>query len=401
MNIRSRHLVLLLLAALGLSDASAQEITFMVRNPSTAERRREPVVVPWDTLLQKAPGLPLSVEVRDALGNFEESQVDDLDCDGRPDELAFLADFRPQEERVFTVRASLGPRPRGEGMRTDAADWKRVDGVLRSLDDDNVPGSERVRGSYRFDGVGWESELTAYRLYLDERNAVDILGKRRPGLYWNFIGTSGVDYQLDLEWGMDVLHVGPALGIGGMGLWVADSLLKPINLDRQRTRIVARGPVRAVVRVEYTGWSVGKGKVDLVSTFLQYAGDRACEHHIERTSDGRLDTLAVGIVRHDSTSMTWEPARGSLRTTGLQSRAGDSLLLALNVPLSTLVREVEGPSDHLLLFTLKAHAPLRVLLWYVWQGEMSGTWSDSEIEHSRIACERRLNEPLVIRPGAP
>jgi len=388
------------LLLVGLAAAYGQEIRVVVTNPSAAARSGEPVVVPWDMLLRGVPVLSSSVVVTDVRGNLYDNQVDDLDRDGTPDELAFVADFGPREEKVFTVRALGEKKSSGSRMRTDAADWKRIGGVLQTVDDDDVPGGQRLRGSYRFDGVGWESELTAYRLYLDERNAVDILGKHKPGLYWNYIGTSGVDYQNDADWGMDVLHVGSALGIGGIGLWVADSVLKPITLDRQRTRIIARGPVRAVVTVAYAGWDRGSRNVDLLSTFLQYAGDRACEHRVTLLSNSPPDTIATGIVRHDSTSLTWNAAEACLWTSGYQSRAGDSLMLGLTVPLSSLIRQTEGPYDHLLLLALRKGAPARILLSYAWQGETGRMWTTSEIEQYLHTCARRMNEPLVVRHAA-
>ena len=303
--------LLVALHVVGMTTAMAQTVRVAVKNPSAVARPGEPVVIRWNILRHHVSALPRSVIVKDARGKLYENQVDDLDIDGVPDELTFVADFGAREEKVFAIRASPRAKSKSARMRTDAADWKRIDGVLRAIDDDDVPGAKRVRGDYRFDGVGWESELTAYRLYLDDRNAVDILGKRKPGLYWNYIGTSGVDYQMDADWGMDVLHVGSALGIGGIGFWVGDSVLKPLSVDAQRTRILARGPVRTVVSVDYTGWDKGRGKVDLKSTFFQYAGERACEHRVTLKSSGPPDTIVAGIVRHDSTSTTWDPAQGS------------------------------------------------------------------------------------------
>ncbi len=395
--VRGLPLFLGVFLLVGSSLAAGQELRVAVANPSAVGRSGEPVVIPWSEVSATFPGTRPEVAVTDANGRSYINQIDDLDFDGVPDELTFVADFNPGEEKVFTVRGAAVTGGLPSRPRTDAADWKKIDGVLRSIDDDDVPGSNRVRGAYRFDGVGWESEVTAYRLYLDDRNAVDILGKHKPGLYWNFIGTSGVDYQNDADWGMDVLHVGSALGIGGIGFWVADSVLKPLTIDRQRTRIIARGPVRAVVSVTYEGWDVGGAKVTLRSTFLQYAGERACEQSIRVLGKAVSEPLAAGIVRHDSTTLVWNAKEGWLSTSGYQSRAGDSLMLALNVPIHDIVRRTEGAYDHVILLNLRDDAPVRMLISYVWQGETGRMWSAAEIERYLHACARRLNEPLVVR----
>ena len=44
---------------------------------------------------------------------------------------------------------------------------------------------KRVDAAYekKYEGPGWESETTAWRIYFDKRNAIDLFGKRQPGLY--------------------------------------------------------------------------------------------------------------------------------------------------------------------------------------------------------------------------
>ncbi len=388
-----------LVFALAISSAlQAQEVEVTVENPSPVARAQEPVVIPWAAIVGEMPGL-----VRPSLRLVDEQhvahplQVDDLDFDGKPDEVVFLADFAPHQKRLFTLTHSTGAQTSEPKTRTDAANWKRVNGVLQSLGDDDVPGDMRIRGNYRFDGVGWESDVTAYRVYLDERNAVDILGKRKAGLYWNYIGSSDVDYQQDADWGMDVLHVGSALGIGGIGFWVGDSVKKPVAVDRQRTRIVARGPVRAVVSVVYTGWRFGGLKADVTSLFIIYAGHRECEHRVILGDATGQAVLAAGIVRHDSTEFVWNPAGGWLYSDGHQSRAGDSLMLALNVYPLQKVRELEGPYDHLLLIPAITNVPVRMLISYYWQGEGGRMWNRPSIEQFLQSIARQITEPLTVK----
>jgi hypothetical protein len=321
-----------------------------------------------------------------------------MDLNGTLDELAFTADFTPRQRRSFsltlTKAGEIAPPP--SAPRTDAANWKRINQVLQAVDDDDVPGTGRIRGLYRFDGVGWESEVIAYRLYLDERNAVDIQGKRKPGLYWKFIGSSEVDYQQDADWGMDVLHVGPALGVGGIGFWLGDSVVKPVTVDRQRCRIVARGPVRAIVRVEYTGWLVGSAKADVSSVFTIYAGDRVSEHTITLQGGVESTTLATGIVKHASAEATWDDKMASLYTLGPQSRANDDLFMALSFAPNTVLKKTDGLYDHLVLLRAEEGKPLRFLISAVWRGETGSMWSEIRIQDFLRRTSSRLNAPLKI-----
>lgn len=372
----------------------AQQVEIVVTNPSSAARTNEPVVIPWSSVHGKFDTAAPSLSLTDDGGKAIPVQIDDLNFDGKEDELTFVANFDPEQMRKFTLLPDV--RSKEFPARTEARNYKRVDGVLRSIDDDDVPGTGRERKAYRFDGVGWESEVVGYRLYLDERNATDIQGKRIPGLYWNWIGESGVDYQLDAFWGMDVLHVGPALGIGGIGFWIGDSVKKPLVLDRQRCRIVARGPVRAVVRNSYFGWDLGGEKVDVTSQFSIYAGDRISEHKVilDRSSSAR--TLVTGIVKHDSTKIVWNAKQGYLFTLGHQSRANDTLFMALVVDPSKVKRKSSDQYNELLLLNIERGKPISILLTSYWQGETGRMWSQAEIEEFLESTVRRMAEPMVI-----
>jgi hypothetical protein len=387
-------------AFLLLSSLHAQKVQVSVANPSGIARPNEPVVLPWTEIKTRQPNLEAGMlRLLDEEKRVVPLQIDDMDHDGTPDEVVFTADFAPHQHRTFTLTDSEGERLliRRESFRTDAANWKRIDSVLQSVDDDDVPGNGRDRRLYRFDGVGWESDIIAYRLYLDERNAVDLEGKRKPGLHWNYIGASGIDYQLDADWGMDVLHVGPALGVGGIGFWVGDSVLKPETVDRERCRVIARGPVRAVVRVDYTGWNVAGEKVNISSLFAIYAGDRLTEHQIILEKGKSPATIVTGIVKHSPTKVVWNSEESWLYTLGPQSRANDHLLMALNFVKSSVTKKTEDTYNHLVLLKLEQRKPLRFLLSAVWQGETGKMWSEEEIQRFLRRAAARLNEPLEVQ----
>jgi hypothetical protein len=377
----------------------AQEITITVGNPSSVARPNEPIVIAWSELQKKIAGVPLSkLRLTDETARSLPFQIDDLDGDGVFDELTFAADFQPKQDRKFVLTATADTLPPPIGpLRTDAANYKRIGGVSTSLDDDDGPGLLRNQSQYPFDGVGWESEIIGYRLYLDERNATDIQAKRIPGLHWNFIGKTGVNYQLDAYWGMDVLHVGPALGIGGMGFWMNDAVVHPFKLDRRRCRIIARGPVRAVVRIDYYGWELGNEKVDVTSMFTIYAGDRITEHRVALNNATSGKTLATGIVKHAPAQAFWNPNEATLYTLGAQSRTDDQLLMALTFDPSTVVKKTEDKVNQLVLLKLDKNKAVTYLISAFWQGETGTMWNDAETKRFLGNAARRLNEPMRVK----
>jgi hypothetical protein len=381
------------------SAAYAQNVEITVTNPSAAPRRNEPIVISWERMGSKVANVDMAkLRLLDQYNRSLAFQIDDLDLDGTPDEFVFSADFDSHQQRRFVLTSSADTLASPIGpLRTDVADFKRINGVPTLVDDDDGPGTPRSQSQYLFDGVGWESELIGYRLYLDERNAIDLQGKRIPGLQWKFFGSSGVDYQLDSYWGMDILHVGPALGIGGIGLWLHDSVAHPYKLDRRRCRVIARGPVRAVVRVDYIGWDIEGEKVNLTSLFSIFEGDRATEHRVILQNAESPKTIVTGIVKHPPGKMLWDEQELCLSTLGRQSRANDSLLMALNFASSSKCVRAEDKYNHLALINLQPGKSFNYLISSVWQGEIGRMWSKREIRNFLKGMWRRLNEPLGIQ----
>lgn len=371
-----------------------REFRLQMLNPSVIARPQEPVVVAWSEVVRGLPGLSSSsVVVLSEKGRQLMSQVDDLDADGTPDELVFVADFKEGEKREFILK----PGPTSTNIpsppvRTDAGNWRKSPEGPVSVDDDDGPGLSRAQSTYVFDGIGWESELTGYRLYLDERNALDIQGKRIPGLYWNYIGSSGVDYQADAAWGMDVLHVGPALGCGGFAFWNGDSVVKPIDLERRRTRIIARGPVRVVVRVDYRGWKVGAEGIDATSIYTMYGGESFTEHRLIVAGD-KPRTIATGIVKHAASKISWDTT-GILSSAGHQSRSGEYMRMAIHVRPQDVAKVTADAWNDLVLLTLPRVGGLRYVISNLWGNE----WSEAGRGHGPLTAviAARLSQPIGI-----
>src|SRR5438270_8466811 len=149
--------------------------------------------------------------------------------------------------------------------------------------------------------MGWESETTAWRIYFDQRNAIDLYGKRRPGLYLELFGTPEYDYHEESPFGRDIYKIGDAIGIGSVGALVDGKVVKVADATERSWRIVSDGPVRSIVELKYKGWKVGGRTVDLTSRITQWAGERGFEHRIAAKNAEGL-TLVTGLPRKPSLS---------------------------------------------------------------------------------------------------
>lgn len=268
-----RLLCLLGLCALAFAAPRIKVIKLAVTNPAAAPRPDANVALPVADLRKIAPDLDprwLIVTSTDAATLEEDAreiqtadlpaQVDDLDGDGKADELVFQVPLRPRQTRIVTV--AYGPPEAIVPLKTAHP--------LRTA----------VKFTARYEGPGWESERTAWRIYYDPRNAIDVFGKRRTGLYLEMFADPGYNYHEESPLGRDIYKVGTALGIGSVGALVDGKAVPVGDVAERAWRIAATGPVRTVVEVSYKGWKVAGRTVDLTSRFTQWAGERGFEHRI-------------------------------------------------------------------------------------------------------------------------
>jgi unsaturated chondroitin disaccharide hydrolase len=250
-----------------------KNIKIAVFNPSDLPRKAADIVVPVVEIRKVAPDFTpgaMIVTASDASTlegdasalQTEElpSQADDLDGDGKADELAFQIDLAPHQTRIVTL--SYGDQGRIWRLR---GDYEQRTAALFSR---------------KIEGLGWESERVAFRVYFDPRNAIDLYGKRRPTLQLGMYASPDYTYHDESPEGRDIYKVGDAIGIGSVAAMVDGKTIKVAEVQERKWRIVASGPVRTVVELEYDGWNVGGKLIDLRSRITMWAGERGFTHTI-------------------------------------------------------------------------------------------------------------------------
>lgn len=260
-----------------------------VTNPSDEARIAEDIVISVADLKRIAPDFKAGdviVTTSEAATLDEDartlqtvelpSQADDLDGDNKLDELAFQIDLKPKQTRIVTL--AYGDTTAIQRLRSD------------------YPKRTAAKFTMKFDGLGWESEAMAWRIYFDQRNAIDVWGKRRPGLYLEMFGAPEYVYHWDSPFGRDIYRIGDAIGIGSVAALIEGKAARVSDVAERKWRIVSTGPVRAIVELSYKGWKVGGREVNLTSRMTQWAGERGFDHRV--TAEGAEGlTLVTGIVR--------------------------------------------------------------------------------------------------------
>lgn len=222
-------------------------------------------------------------------------QADDLNKDGKPDELVFLATLGPQDTKEYIV----------------------IKNAYGFYSPSRTHAGMYVKG---FEGPGWESDRLGFRLYWDERNAVDLFCKKKPILGLKQYARPDVNYHQDTAWGMDVLKVGPSLGAGGFGIWLGDKVQKVEKAERN-FEVIADGPIRSIIDLKYTNWVVEKRKFDLTARISTIAGQKWAEVELFLTpqDEGPIPELVTGVVKHEETSLIQDKETGILGRWGLQA----------------------------------------------------------------------------------
>ncbi len=302
--------------------APAQTV-IRVHNPTGEDWSEAPVAVPWTSEMEAEWDAGRQVLGDDRPVDF---QRDDLDGDGEIDELALLVALRAGQTRE--LRFTEGP------YRQPA----RRAAALMSL-----------KG---FDGPAWESDVTAYRIYWNADNAMDIFGKTRPRLSLAGWATPGVPHNIENEYGLDVLKVGRSIGIGGFGAWIDGRIHKVSNVMKTH-HIRVDGPLRAVVELEYVHWQPGPfpdlsreaitsrdaPHYDLQVRMTIWAGQRWGEAEIiVRPHKGSpMPEMVTGLPRHDETVLIKDETAGILGRWGRQALGDNDAPKAGDLGLGVVV----------------------------------------------------------------
>jgi unsaturated chondroitin disaccharide hydrolase len=284
-----RYLLIALVASIAAAAPRVKVLKLAITNPTGEARLSQDVTVPVAQLKRIAPDFAAGtviVTTSDAstieqdAGTLQAtelpSQADDLDGDGKFDEIAFQIDLKPHQTRIVTLAYG------------DAATMQR----LRSA----YPRRTYMKFATRYEGLGWESEETAWRIYFDKRNAFDLYGKRRPGLYLDVFSAPEYVYHQESPFGRDIYGTGKALGPAGIGAIVDGKVTSVAEVADRQWRILSSGPVRSVGELTYKGWKVGDRTIDLVSRITQWAGEHGFEHRIT-VSNADGVTLVTGLPR--------------------------------------------------------------------------------------------------------
>ena len=354
-------------------------------------------------------------------------QLDDLDQDGRFDELCFLTDLGPKEEKTFDIdRTFNGPIP-SYPARVYTEMVMRNDKVKEKNKQNNYVESITARGdcanSYNLlhhHGVCFESELNGIRIYFDKRQTLDLYGKFKKGLELQATQFYTSDEQKKEGYGDDVLWVGNTFGLGAMRGYDAKTgqptMVEPVKSRTQR--IISYGPLRTIVEVVDKGWQTDSVStpVDMTIRYTQYAGHRDTDIDVFFSHDDFINTLSTGIINVKG-STEYSDHMGARACWGTDYPSTDhekwkpeTVGLAIYIPRHHIAKEFEANSDNYTFAVRHEDKHIGYKVAYCSANESFGfhsaqewfdwvkTWSEEQRNNSvSIAVERVEEEMMMIR----
>lgn len=301
-------------AIMVFSSSMAQQkkavTTLFLSNASDVALIDKPITIKRNTIDKAGTsvGFPLLIYKNDTIA----SQVNDLDGDGKWDELFILDNFAAKEKKTvqlqwvkeapkFPVRTSVRF---GKRLAKDLPVQPATEEVLMANQVHKALGFQK----YQTDGPSWENDKVGFRHYLDGRNAKDVFGKKIPAITPENVGINSQgavedNYHQMYDWGRDIFPVGNSAGLGGYALLVNNEITRLgiittdtlNNIEKTSFKIVAEGPVNSVLNYQYSNWKASGNNYQVNETTSIWPGMYAYKNSVKIKGITGKETLLIAL----------------------------------------------------------------------------------------------------------
>ncbi len=339
-------------------------------------------------------------------------QADDLDHDGKVDELTFLIDLKAGEQRRVQLKmAEETERDRKfeKGVyallahRAKDADGNETltpDTAISSTEDD-------MYNQVALHGMVMESGPVAYRVYFNNKSTIDVYCKTESRLeientHWH----TTLEDQEALGMGGDVLLVGNSVGVGSFRDWNGNYAQHTTHFGRRTQRLVATGNLRNIMELEVNDWLLANGKtIDARIRFTQYAYHHDVCVDVFLTPNTRRLTFCTGVQKFPGNVPYFAPIGTPLIAIwGTDYPEKDkekysmkrTVGLAVAVDRANVTGEIEDYDNHLLMMTPDANNHIRY--WFTAQSPLEDDGSKTSKEFFKYLMKwyDGITKPLQV-----
>lgn len=381
-----------------------------INNPSNTDRRDAMVLISAEEIYAQFADFNAHNFVVLDQGVEIPSQFNQQDSSSQG--LVFILDrIKGNEKKKLSIRYNPeGQLDRNYPKRTQAelshktnGEWANreyIGGEFKNVDYLRVPAEHKDHSWFlRYEGPGWESDKVGYRFYLDQRNAVDIFGKKTSDMVLQQVGLDGFDsYHKLQDWGMDILKVAKSLGVGSIGM-LADKNASRIEFtDSVTAQITENGAVYSSILTKYFGWKTTTDTLDVVSRLSIHGGTRLSRQHLSLSSDS--ETLCTGLIKDSKaklfTSEGGADKWGYIATYGPQSLNDNDLLgIAVLFNPSSFKQFTEDDYSHIVSLS-STNQSLEYYFLGAWEGEPGGIKNEQAFLDYLNQITQELAQPLQM-----
>ena len=213
-------------------------------------------------------------------------------------EAAFVADVEGVKE--FEVIFYEKPSTTAYEPRTNAQMWWKTGDEANPYEEKDTLYSfkDDMYRKLHHHGPAIESEWGAYRVYFDKKQTIDTYGKKRGQLELRESMWYTTPEQLEAGFGHDNLRVFGSIGVGVLKGWDPEKgMIHITDFKRREARVLAKGPVRAIMEMAVEGWNYCDKELNMTSRYTIYAGhsDVVVENFIEGEYEGL--TFVTGVMK--------------------------------------------------------------------------------------------------------
>ena len=336
-----------------LITAVVSAIIVTASNPLPEPRQDVPVVIP----IPSSAGEVRSVSVREMPD--VPYQLDDMDSDGIPDELVMLIDMKPNETRRLNIKFSSAENdaefPAGTYAYIRLNDKNKKHPKISAITYPGDVDNRQMYSSIYGHGAVLEGLYNAIRVYMDNRQSIDLYAKNRPRLELDSTGFYTTRDQLSQGYGRDILWAGTSVAMGSFRGWNGSGPTTIDTVTNRGQRVVTSGPLRSVIEVQDKGWIYNGTPVDMTKRYTVYKGHRDYEVDIILKNAPKGSVFATGIQKIINNNKGFITAQGLAGSWGdnlpdkNMPEVTDTLGLGISVRAPYLLNTVEDEVNYLTL----------------------------------------------------
>lgn len=211
-------------------------------------------------------------------------------------------------------------------------------------------------------GAVIENPWVAYRVYMDNRQSLDLYAKQRPQLELDVTGFYTTRDQLAQGYGCDILWAGKSVAAGSFRGWDGKT---PLTIDKveSRTQSVLSD---SVVSVYDKAWEVNGHTIDMTQLYSVTGADRDLAVEITLQGYTPEDIFCTGIQKLESANQGMVSPEGWAVSWGenVPDKGGapdltEGVGLAIVVDPANVVKTLEDDLNYLILVRPDAEGKIR------------------------------------------